>query len=254
MKVYYHHDFNKEYTNDPAAKPGRLEPTVIILKDKHTFVDPRPALYDEVIRVHTPDHWQRISREPLLFNTALLAVGASINAAESAVQGEHSFALCRPPGHHASTDSCWGFCYFNNIAIAVQYLFDNNYVKNALIVDFDLHFGDGTANIFRDVEKVSYWQGKSNTAHQFIANLKHYLQSIDTDLVAVSAGFDRHVEDWGGMFTTKDYYTIGRILDEYTSNHCQYGLFAVLEGGYNATALARNIDAFLDGLQNKFDL
>jgi len=67
-------------------------------------------------------------------------------AAELAIEGKPSFGLIRPPGHHASPDSCWGFCYFNNIAIAIRRLIDEGRVKKALIIDFDLHFGDGTFN------------------------------------------------------------------------------------------------------------
>ena len=79
---------------------------------------------------------------------AILAAGATIEAAQSALNKEAAFALCRPPGHHASPDSCWGFCYFNNVAIAVRKLLAEGKVKRVLIVDFDLHYGDGTANTF----------------------------------------------------------------------------------------------------------
>jgi len=85
----------------------------------------------------------------------------------------YAYALCRPPGHHASADSCWGFCYFNNIAI----------------------------------------------------------------------------DDWGGMLTANDFYGIGNLLANFAREKCGNRLFAALEGGYNARALAKNIDSFLQGLQ-----
>src|SRR4030042_1033954 len=76
------------------------------------------------------------------------AAGGAIKAAQIAMEGEVSFGLIRPPGHHASPDGCWGFCFFNNIAVALARLQSEDLIENALILDFDLHFGDGTNNIF----------------------------------------------------------------------------------------------------------
>ena len=249
MKIYFHRDFLKHYAYDPAAEPGRLDPALDLLKDKYPFYEPRLAVEEEILLVHTPRHWRSIAEDDLLHHTALLAAGAALEAAETAAGGEHAFALCRPPGHHASSDSCWGFCYFNNIAVAVSSLLDRGLISSALIVDFDLHFGDGTANIFRRNEAVTFWHCRESSSMLFLDALENDLALYEADIVAVSAGFDRGVDDWGGMLSRKDYRRIGSLLAGFARQKCGGRLFATLEGGYNPQALARNIEAFLQGLE-----
>jgi len=249
MKVYFHHDFLQHYAHDPAAKPGRLEPALAVLEKKYPVIEPKPAAEDDILLVHTPRHWRSIAEDALLHHTALLAAGAAIGASETALEGEHAFALCRPPGHHASYDSSWGFCYFNNIAVAVSRLLDQNHIQSALIVDFDLHFGDGTSNIFRRNKAVTFWHSRESNSTLFLETLEKDLENYDTDLVAVSAGFDRGADDWGGMLKIKDYHRIGSLLANYARQKCSGRLFAALEGGYNPQALAHNIEAFLEGLE-----
>ena len=108
------------------------------------------------------------------FNVALLAAGGAITAVDlvMARKFRNAFALVRPPGHHASPDSHWGFCYFNNIAIAVKKLLKERKVKRVLIIDFDLHFGDGTYNSFTEYRNVTYHHPEASTSDSFIKNLK----------------------------------------------------------------------------------
>lgn len=249
MKIYFHPAFLKQYAFDPAAEPGRLEPALKMLKEKYFIIEPRAATGDEILKVHSEKHWQSIARDKQLLDTALLAAGSALEAAETALKGEHAFALCRPPGHHASADSCWGFCYFNNLAVAIRNLFERGLINKALIVDFDLHYGDGTANIFRDDGAVYFWHNGSTSRLQYLQTMESDLENLDADFLAVSAGFDRGIDDWGGILTRGDYRTIGSLLGNYARFKCSGRLFAVLEGGYNATALAENIEAFLEGLQ-----
>ncbi len=249
MKIFFHPDFLEQYAFDPAAEPGRLDPALDALRDGYTFSEPRPAEQEEILRVHTERHWRSIASDELLLHTALLAAGAALEAAETAVNGGQAFALCRPPGHHASADSSWGFCYFNNIAVAVKHLLHQGKVESALIVDFDLHFGDGTASIFQGDQAVKFWHSREGAARRYTDILEKDLQSCSSDLVAVSAGFDRGVDDWGGMLTADDYYLIGTLLGDYARQKCGGRLFAVLEGGYNPMALAGNIESFLEGLR-----
>ena len=93
-------------------------------------------------------HINYVQRYGSVYDMALLAAGGALKAAGLAFEGEPAFGLIRPPGHHASADSCWGFCFFNNMAIAIAGLKSQEQIKTALMLDFDLHFGDGTANIF----------------------------------------------------------------------------------------------------------
>lgn len=248
MKVFYHEQFASHYANDPAAEPGRLEPALAVIKKRYPLNEPQPALKDDILRVHSERHYDRVASDQLLCSTALLAAGSAVAAAEAALNGEHAFALCRPPGHHASADSSWGFCYFNNIAVAVKKLLHNGAITSALIVDFDLHYGDGTAGIFRGDKAVSFWHSQEGSRERYLQQLEADLKDYQSDIVAVSAGFDRGVNDWGGMLTVKDYENIGLLLGSYAREHCKKSLFAVLEGGYNARAMAENISAFLDGL------
>ncbi len=250
MKIFFHRDFLEHYAFDPAAEPGRLEPSASALEKEYPLIEPRAAVQEEILRVHTGRHWQFVAADELLLHTALLAAGAAIEAAETACGGEHAFALCRPPGHHASADSCWGFCYFNNIAIAVRHLLHHNHIGSALIVDFDLHYGDGTANIFRDEDRVRFWHCRESSRFRYLELLEKDLQDKEADLVAVSAGFDRGVNDWGGMLTADDYKAIGNLLAGFAREKSGGRLFAALEGGYNAQALAKNIMAFLKGLES----
>ena len=102
----------------------------------------------DILRAHTKRHYDYIKHDPLLFELAALAAGGAILAAETAFNGEPSFAVIRPPGHHASADSCWGFCYFNNISISLLKLFSEGKINSAFVLDFDLHTGEGyIANI-----------------------------------------------------------------------------------------------------------
>ncbi len=248
MKIFYHEQFTSHYANDPAAEPGRLEPALAVLRKRYPIKEPQSAMKDDILRVHSERHYASVVSDQLLCHTALLAAGSAIAAAETAVKGEHVFALCRPPGHHASADSSWGFCYFNNIAIAVKRLLHNGTISSALIVDFDLHYGDGTASIFRGEKAVSFWHSQEGSRERYLHQLEADLRGYEADIVAVSAGFDRGVNDWGGMLTVEDYEKIGSMLGRFASDRCGGRLFAVLEGGYNAQAMAKNITAFLNGL------
>ncbi|NMB35697.1 MAG: histone deacetylase family protein [Firmicutes bacterium] len=248
MKVVFHRSFLEMYVGDPAASYGRLDHALDLVRRKYPLFEPSPSTEKDVLLVHSRSHLESVRREDAVFSMALLAAGATITAAEISWGGEAAFALCRPPGHHASPDSSWGFCYFNNIAIAVQKLFQQGKIEKALIIDFDLHYGDGTSNIFADNPAVSYWHVWGRERVSFLQNLKGYLKDMQTDLVAVSAGFDRHKQDWGGMLTTADYGAIGTILGDFARERCQGRVFAALEGGYNPRTLGDSTLAFLDGL------
>lgn len=249
MKVIFHERFYEVYAADPAAAPGRMEAIVSALGQNFTIITPQPATEEDIALVHTMGHIARLKRSAHLYEISLLAVGAAIQAAELALQGEPAFGLIRPPGHHASPDSCWGFCYFNNMAIALKRLRHKGLIKKALILDFDLHFGDGTANSFQNVPDVDYFHPESSEDQDFLNKIeKHLQQAVDVDIVAVSAGFDRHEEDWGGLLSTADYRTIGQLVKIYSQKFCQGRRFGLLEGGYNHQVLGQNVRAFLEGL------
>jgi acetoin utilization deacetylase AcuC-like enzyme len=250
MRVIFHKQSYGAYAADPAAASGRMEAMVRVLGGEFEFVEPEPALEEDLERVHGEQHVRSVKRDSLLYETAILAAGGAILAGEMAFSGEPAFGLIRPPGHHASPDSCWGFCYFNNVAVSVKKLLAEGKIKSALILDFDLHYGDGTANVFAGSNEVSYYHPEGGNRESFLQDLQ---QSLETkrpyDIIAVSAGFDRHEEDWGGMLTTEDYRCIGKWAKEFSLQHCQGRRFGVLEGGYNHSVLGRIVKAFLQGFK-----
>jgi hypothetical protein len=149
-RIVFHEKYFDVYSSDPASAKGRFDGPYRILKEEFEFVRPTAASEADLQLLPTVDHIERIRRTPHLYEIATLAVGGGILASEIVIGGGVAFALIRPPGHHASPNSLrWVFCFFNNIAIAVKKLLDSGRASRALIVDFDLHFGDGTSNTFR---------------------------------------------------------------------------------------------------------
>ena len=251
MKVIFHKRFYEVYTHDPAAVSGRMEAIVKALEGKSEFVEPEPASEKDLERVHGRNHIQSVKGDPMVYEIGLLAAGGAILAGEMAFEGQPAFALIRPPGHHASPHSCWGFCYFNNIAIAIKKLISEGKIKSALILDFDLHYGDGTANTFNNSKEVGYFHPEGTNREAFLKDVERSLQTERPyEIIAVSAGFDRHEEDWGGLLKTEDYFTIGKWVKEHSLNRCRGRRFGVLEGGYNHSVLGRNVRSFLQGLSD----
>ncbi|MFX1598865.1 MAG: histone deacetylase family protein [Promethearchaeota archaeon] len=250
MRVVYHERYNEVYASDPAAAPGRMESVYNVLSSSFEFVKPEPATEGDLKLVHTAGHIADVKRHTLTYEIALLAVGGAIKASESAMGLEPAFGLIRPPGHHASSSSCWGFCYFNNMAISVERLRVKNEIKRALIVDIDLHFGDGTSNIFRDVPEIDYLHVSGGNSNDFLNDLSNHLNSKKNyDIIAVSAGFDRHEDDWGQMLKTRDYFEIGGIVKNFSEEVCEGRRYGVLEGGYNHQVLGKNVKNLLDGMK-----
>lgn len=246
MKVVFDEQFRELYYHDPAAAKGRLDAVAQELARHYEFVKPTPATVEDILLCHTPGLVQRISYKGRLYEMALLAAGATIKAAQIAMSGEPAFALARPPGHHASSDSCWGFCWFNNVAIAVEKMRREAGAEKVLIIDIDWHFGDGTANIFADNPAVDCYNLRS------LDDMKKYLHGIThCDLIAISAGFDGHVEDWGGFFLTEDYFQAGHMVSKLAARLCKNRIFAALEGGYNHDILGHSARALLAGLEGK---
>ncbi len=246
MKIVTHNDFLKPYTRDPASAPGRIEPILEELKkDGYPFEEAIPAGWDDIARVHTERHIQSVVRQGL-YNISALAAGGAIRAAEIALS-EPAFAVIRPPGHHASADSSWGFCYFNNLAIAIEYLKAQGKIESAYILDFDLHYGDGTVNILGGKDYITIHNPEASERELYLESIESKLWSVKPSIIAVSAGFDNHVEDWGGLLTTEDYYEIGKMIYQ-RAQELKIGVFGVLEGGYNHSVLGKNVRAFVKGL------
>ncbi len=220
---------------------------------------------------------------PGSYRAALLAVGGALQAVDQVVEGivASAFVALRPPGHHAERKRAMGFCLFNNIAIAARYAQKRYGIERVLIVDWDVHHGNGTQHAFEDDPSVlffsthqyPFYPGTGRAAErgsgagfdytlnvplaagcgdrEYIEVFENILypaaQAFRPDLVLISAGFDAHREDpLAGMNVTEDGYermtTIVRDIAE------QFGggrVISLLEGGYNPEALARSVERHL---------
>jgi acetoin utilization deacetylase AcuC-like enzyme len=222
-----------------------MEAIVNVIEPQVELITAEPASEANISAVHTTSHINSVKTEGI-YDIASLAAGGAVQAARIGLK-EPAFGLIRPPGHHASSHSCWGFCYFNNMAIALSALKTEGLIQKAFVLDIDLHFGDGTDNILGGREWVTVYNPSANTREEYIREVKEVLSGIKVDLIGVSAGFDHHIADWGGLLTTENYQTIGKIVTDATKA-CGGGCFAILEGGYNHDVLGDNVAALLDGL------
>ncbi|MBY8988819.1 MAG: histone deacetylase family protein [Candidatus Lokiarchaeota archaeon] len=256
MKIVFHKSYlNSSYAMDPAAAPGRLEGIIEVLSDnpEFDFIEPKAATKNDILRAHTERHYNSIHRNSLLFELASLAAGGAILAAEEAYIGNPTFAVIRPPGHHASADSCWGFCYFNNISISLLKLYSEGKIKSAFVLDFDLHTGDGNINIltFREDDfRVEVLNPESSGRTGYIKEVQNYLEELDNiDIFVASAGFDQGIEDWGHLLYPEDYFELGKLMKIYSEKLCEGWRYALLEGGYNHEVLPKNVNSFCQGFK-----
>jgi acetoin utilization deacetylase AcuC-like enzyme len=245
MKVYFHPDFYNEYTSDPAAEAGRMEAIVDEIKPFVELIACKPACEKDLLAAHEKTHIEEVRRLGV-FDIAALAAGGAIQAAQAGME-ESSFGLIRPPGHHASANSCWGFCYFNNMAVSLYHLRAKHHIDKAFILDFDLHYGDGNVNILKKEPWVEILNPESHDRENYLEEVHGALQATQADVIAVSAGFDHHVNDWGGLLYTSDYKDMGEWVRK-TAVRNGGGCYGLLEGGYNHNVLGKNVLAFLEGL------
>jgi acetoin utilization deacetylase AcuC-like enzyme len=174
----YGEEFTAHDTGRSRENRDRLLRAISHIPDFVRKVEPRPALSDDLEKVHDRRHIRMIEQFSSYgglhyidmdtyvtgdsFRTALLAAGSAIDAAGQALRGEHCFALVRPPGHHAEPDRAMGFCLFNNAAIAAAWALEQ--VDRVAIVDWDLHHGNGTQKIFYTSDRVLFCSVHQNGA------------------------------------------------------------------------------------------
>jgi len=245
MKVIFHEDFYQVYTSDPAAEKGRMEAIVQTIQSQVEFVTAIPATPTQISAVHSQRHIDRVRRIGP-YPMAALAAGGAVQAATLGLT-EPCFGLIRPPGHHASADSAWGFCYFNNMAIALESLKQSRQIREAYVLDIDLHYGDGNVNILGEKDYVTVCNIESFDRSAYLDRVTREMENCHADLIGISAGFDNHKEDWGGLLATEDYQIIGQRVKSAAERNGG-GCFAILEGGYNHYFLGDSVMALVDGM------
>ena len=245
MKVYFHENFYEVYSADPAAEPGRMESIVKAIIADTEFISPIPAEEHQIAAVHSEDHISRVKQQGL-YPISALAAGGAIQTAQTGLS-EPCFGLIRPPGHHASSNAAWGFCNFNNMAIAVETLKNQGKIKSAYVLDIDMHFGDGTENILKDKSYVTVHNIRTENRKKYLDEIRDAMAECHVDIIGISAGFDNHIHDWGGVLETEDYSTIAGYVRE-AAQKSGGGYFALLEGGYNHAVLGINTLALLKGM------
>jgi acetoin utilization deacetylase AcuC-like enzyme len=257
-----------------------------------------PAATDELQRVHSAEHVARIIAfaqagggrievDTVLsersFDVAALAAGAVVDAVRRVVAGEDSNALClvRPPGHHARPQDAMGFCLFNNVAIGARTAIDELGLERVLIVDWDVHHGNGTQEMFWDDGRVGFlsihrWPFYPGTGDadetgsgrglgsivnlplefgttrrdyhaQFERALAHLAAKVQPQLVLISAGFDAHRADPVGSLglETEDFVQLTRTVAQAAASYAHGKIVSVLEGGYHPQRLADSVGVHL---------
>lgn len=223
---------------------------------------------------------------PASWDAALKAAGATVEACRRVLDGELSRAFCavRPPGHHAEPGRAMGFCLFNNVAVAAQYLQTERRVQRVAIVDFDVHHGNGSQEAFWDDPSVFYYSshqfpfypgsgsrqevgagmGLNTTLNSplpsgagdeailpcYEGELSEALRSFKPQFLIVSAGFDAHELDplAGLRLSTEGFGRVSRVLADLADELCEGRLVSVMEGGYDLRGLADGVASHLTEL------
>jgi len=247
--IITHPRYLEDYPTVSAECPERIKAILSAVEDlPHQTAE--PAIEEDILRVHTRAHYEDIKRGTV-YGVAMLSAGGAILAGDIGLKGRPAFALIRPPGHHAGPNDAWGFCFFNNMAIAIERMLTLGRLKRVLILDIDLHFGDGTDNFFHGSKNVMVMNIEEQKSAAFLASVKDALGKTPYDIIAVSAGFDTYIKDWGATLATEDFYKIGKMVFEAAQNNCAGRRFAILEGGYYLKDLGINARAFIDGMEGK---
>jgi acetoin utilization deacetylase AcuC-like enzyme len=300
--------FLKHETGRHVEVPDRLRSITARLEKaglpkKCTSGSYQPLTEEAVARVHAAKQVQQVKQVaahgggridpdtvvcPESFTVALAAAGACSAAVDAVLKGPERTALClvRPPGHHATPTRSMGFCLFNNIALAARHAKTGHGLKRILIVDWDVHHGNGTQDIFYedpevlffsihrfgmgfypgtgDVDETGRGKGEGYTLNvpvrlgtsrqeyrdRFARALEKAAAKIEPELVLASAGFDAHARDpLGGMpLEAEDFATFTRQVLDVAKTHAGGRLVSCLEGGYNLEALAESVQAHLEEL------
>ena len=262
-------------------------------------VAPRSAELDWVRQIHTSQYMERaqtacrnnyshldvpdVAISPKSYEIALLAAGGALELGDRVITGalDNAFALVRPPGHHAEHEMALGFCLFNNVAILARYLQKKHGLEKILILDWDVHHGNGTQHTFEEDPSVSYVSlhqypfypgtgaasetglgrgsgatlncpmpagaGDDDYQQAFVDRILPKVDVFKPEIILISAGFDAHADDPLAQInlTTDCYAWMTERMMEAADRHAEGRLIAILEGGYDLNALAQSVGIHL---------
>ena len=304
MLLYYSPQFLEHKTGSHPERPARLveimkhlEAKELDKKCERPFWGPVSA--ERLQRVHCSEYVQQVAKfahdggghieadttvSTKSYDVALLATGAACDATQRVLKGESKTALClvRPPGHHALQGGAMGFCLFNSVAVAARAALAEFQLRRVLVIDWDVHHGNGTQDAFWDdgqvgflsIHRFPFYPGsgaadetgagkglgmtlnlpiKFGTSRDdylaaFRTRLEKFADHVRPELILLSAGFDAHRQDPVGSLglEVEDFTTLTKIVRQVADTHCGGKLVSILEGGYNVEVLPLCVAAHLE--------
>ena len=292
--IYLEHDLRGHPENQQRLKAILRVLEQYGVLEKLTLIPAQPITRERLERVHAPAYIEQVRRvaerggghldmdtyvRPASYDAALMAAGGLVEAVRAVLDGEvdHAFGLVRPPGHHALRNRGMGFCLFNNVAVAARYALAERGLDRVLIVDFDVHHGNGTqaefeadpAVLFVSTHQYPHYPGTGyftetgtgegagsvvnvplaggvgdqGFAHILTEVVEPVAWRFQPQLILVSAGYDAHWDDplASMQLSVSGYTAIARALKELADDLCGGRLVFTLEGGYHLDALAYSI-------------
>lgn len=298
--IVYHPLYLEHKTGSHPECPDRLREVISLLEkmevlNKLVNIKPRPAQKEEIQLIHLPFYIDEVEKyikqqgrghldgdtvfSEKSYDAAVFAVGGVLQAIDEIMSEKikNAFCLVRPPGHHAEKERAQGFCIFNNIAITAKYAQKYHNLKKVLIVDWDLHHGNGTQNAFYEDDSILFFSthqyphypgtggakeigrgkgdgytinvpliaGCGDKTYKMIFEeiLVPIARQFGPDIILVSAGFDAHHKDplGGENLSCSGYAKLAEIVKSLADELCEGKLLFTLEGGYNLKALSYSI-------------
>lgn len=281
MELFFNNQLLEYKETGHLESPQRLAAIINFLekKSRNKFNDFEPISKPDLQNVHSERLIEMVKKNsffdpdtpniPDIYRYACLSAGGAVAAALCAIDRHDACALIRPPGHHAGRDFLGGFCYFNNIAIAVKHCLKTK--KKAAILDLDGHHGNGTESIFRDCDNVIFISIHQSPAYpgtgiSSFSNCYNFpmspgrgfsdykialfeaiglIRKFAPDIIGISLGFDTHINDslLELCFQDSDYYHMAKMI----ASSISIPAFIVLEGGYDINSIGNSFFCFLSG-------
>jgi acetoin utilization deacetylase AcuC-like enzyme len=291
--------------NTGEGHPEKIDRVTVVIDnfrklDNKNLIWKKPTNFDQdlLIKTHSLDYINQVQKSfpqngfnfldgdtvvsPGSKDATKDAVGSILTAIEGVQNKDFKNAFCavRPPGHHAEKEKAMGFCIYNNVAVGANYLIEKYKYNKIAIIDFDVHHGNGTQDIFYDNEKVLYIsthqypyypgsgsekeKGKYNnifnipleagtTAAEYLNAYEHVLNKLKEfkpEFLLFSAGFDAHIDDPLAQLrlSSEDFYTLTKRTLEISKPFCNGNVVSILEGGYDLKALQESTQRHVDAL------